>query len=226
LIKLDRQIAISDIHGCARTFEKLLFEVVELKRTDTLYLLGDYINKGPDSKGVIDQIFLLEKEGYEVYCLRGNHEQYLLDALYESEKENEFLSRGGIETLQSFRAGYVSDLPAKYIEFFENLGYFFELEDYMLVHAGFDFSKKDIYMDKSAMLNIRAMQVDTSKIDGRKIIHGHVPTPLSVIEQSLDFKYHHISIDSGCVYQHIHALYHLVALDIDSRKLYIQKNVD
>ncbi len=224
--RLDRQIAISDIHGCAKTFHELLFDVVDLQLTDTLYLLGDYINKGPDSKGVIDQIFSLENRGYEVYCLRGNHEQYLLDALTNPEKEFDFLSRGGVETLQSFHVGYTGDLPKNYIEFFENLGYYIELENYMLVHAGFDFENEDLFVDEDAMLNIRAMRVDRDLIGGRNIIHGHVPLPVTEIEKSLDFKNHHISIDAGCVYQHIHALNHLVALDIQTRNLYIQKNID
>ncbi len=221
-----RHIAISDIHGCARTFEKLLFEVVALQSSDTLYLLGDYINKGPDSKGVIDIIFSLENQGFEVFCLRGNHEQYLIEGLNDPEKEIEFLSRGGIETLQSFGVDTIKGIPEKYLEFILNLGFYIDLEDYLLIHAGLDFKQKDLFQDEFAMLNTRVMKVDPSRIDGRQIIHGHVPTPLAAIETSLDFKYHHISIDAGCVYRHIHALNHLIALDINVRKLYIQKNIE
>ena len=67
--KLARQIAISDIHGCARTFKKLVLEKVVLDKQDTLFLLGDYINKGPDSKGVLDFIFELKNSGFNVQCL-------------------------------------------------------------------------------------------------------------------------------------------------------------
>lgn len=223
---MDRQIAISDIHGCARTFEKLLFDVVALQPTDTLFLLGDYINKGSDAKGVIDLIFSLEKKGFDVYCLRGNHEQYLLDGLEDPDKEIDFLSRGGIETLHSFRIDKIKDLPELYLEFILNLGFYIELKDYILVHAGFDFKHQDLFKNELAMLNTRVMEVDPERISGRKIIHGHVPTPLTSIRESLCFHNHHISIDAGCVYQHIHALNHLVALDIGQRKLHIQKNID
>lgn len=223
---MDRLIAISDIHGCARTFEKLIFDVVDLQLSDTLFLLGDYINKGPDSKGVIDIIFQLERDGFEVFSLKGNHEQYLIDAYQDGSKESDFLSRGGFETLASFQIESVEDMPSEYLDFLFNLGYYFVLEDYFLVHAGFNFSKESLFQDKEAMLNIRVMQIDTKRINGRKIIHGHVPTPLTSIEKSLDFKNQHISIDAGCVYRHIHALNHLVALDMHERKLYIQDNID
>ena len=69
-----RRFAISDIHGCARTFEALL-DRIAFTSQDELYLLGDYIDRGGDSKGVLDLIFRFQKEGYAVQCLLGNHEQ-------------------------------------------------------------------------------------------------------------------------------------------------------
>jgi len=60
LKKLARHFAISDIHGCVKTFKKLVIDIINLSKEDKLYLLGDYINKGPDSKGVIDFIFTLQ----------------------------------------------------------------------------------------------------------------------------------------------------------------------
>ena len=62
------------------------------------------------------------------------------------------------------------------------------------------------------------MDVDLGKTGNKRIIHGHVPTAYQDIESSLDFKDHHISIDAGCVYHHIHALNHLVALENPIRK--------
>ena len=69
--------AISDIHGCIATFKTLL-DKIKFSKEDELYLLGDYIDRGPDSKGVIDHIWYLQKSGYQVHCLRGNHENMLL----------------------------------------------------------------------------------------------------------------------------------------------------
>jgi serine/threonine protein phosphatase 1 len=204
----------------------LLFDVVEFQPTDTLFLLGDYINKGPDSRAVLNQIIQLMAEGFNVHCLRGNHEQYLLDCLADPYNESQFLSKGGIETLESFGVDAAKEIPAEYLEFISKLDYYIELPDFLLVHAGFNFEQENIFESKHDMLTIRKMTVDPARIKGRNIIHGHVPTPIVDIAKSLEFPDNHISIDGGCVYHHIHALSHLVALDIQERKLYIQRNID
>ena len=203
-----------------------MLEVLHLSQEDTLFLLGDYINKGPGSKEVIDFIFQLRDEGYKVKCLRGNHEQYLIDAFNFFGDEIPFFHRGGKETLESFGVDSVKEIPAQYIKFIQALPFYFELEKYILIHAGLDFDLEDPYKDNLSMLNIRKMNVDLEKTGGRKIIHGHVPTSYQEIEKSLELQGDHISIDGGCVYHHIHALNHLVALEIQSEKLYIQINID
>ena len=223
---MDRQFAISDIHGCVKTFKNLVLNVLDLTKQDELYLLGDYINKGPDSKGVIDFIIELQVKGYRVHCLRGNHEQYLLDGLIYSWEEIAFLGRGGLKTLDSFNAKSVRDIPSNYIDFIKALPYYIELDNYLLIHAGLNFDLEDPYKDDYSMLNIRKMDVDLSKTGNKPIIHGHVPTAYQEIENSLNLQKNHICIDAGCVYHHIHALNHLVALDIQNRKLYIQRNID
>ena len=221
-----RQIAISDIHGCARTFKKLVLEKVVLDKQDTLFLLGDYINKGPDSKGVLDFIFELKNSGFNVQCLRGNHEQYLIDGLQYSWEEIAFLSRGGKETLESFDAKSIRDIPEKYLDFIRALPYYVELQDYLLIHAGLNFDLADPYKDDFSMLNIRNMDVDLTKTGGKRIIHGHVPMSYAQIEQDISNKNDHICLDAGCVYHEIKTLKHLVALDINSDKLYIQVNIE
>jgi serine/threonine protein phosphatase 1 len=223
---LARQFAISDIHGCARTFSTLVLEVIKLSKEDTLYLLGDYINKGPDSKGVIDFIFELQNSGYKVKCLRGNHEQYLIDGLNYSWEEIAFRNRGGRETLQSFGVDSIHDIPEKYLNFIKSLLYYIEIENYLLIHAGLNFDLDDPYKDDFSMLNIRKMEVDLKKTGNKKIIHGHVPISYLEIEKTLTFPGNHISIDGGCVYAHIHSLSHLVALEIQSGLLHLQKNIE
>jgi len=223
---LGRQFAISDIHGCAKTFRQLVVNKLQLNKDDTLYLLGDYLNKGPDSKGVFDFIFTLKKENFNVKCLRGNHEQYLIEGLKYPWEEIEFLNRGGFETLDSFGVKTIHDIPQQYLDFIFGLSFYIEIEHYLLIHAGLNFDLEDPYKDDYSMLNIRKMEVDLNKTGGRNIIHGHVPTAYPEIEKSLNFRNHHISIDAGCVYHHIHALNHLAALEIQSNKLYIQQNID
>lgn len=221
-----RQFAISDIHGCAKTFRKLVLEVIHLSKEDTLYLLGDYINKGPDSKSVIDFIFELQHSGYRLKCLRGNHEQYLIEGLKYSWEEIAFVNRGGRQTLQSFGVNSVFQIPSRYVKFIQSLPYYFEIENYLLIHAGLNFDLDDPFKDDYAMLNIRNMEVDLKKTGNKKIIHGHVPQSYLDIENEAGFSENHISIDGGCVYSHIHALNHLVALEIQSGKLYLQLNID
>jgi len=223
---LGRRIAISDIHGCAKTFKKLTHEVLALSDEDTLYLLGDYINKGPDSRGVLDLIFEYRKSGLRLHCLRGNHEQYLIDALNDPGKEMTFLSRGGVETLSSFGVRTILDIPKIYLDFITDLPLFLYLDNYLMIHAGLNFELEDPFSDEFSMLNIRKMTVFPERIGNRIIIHGHVPATIPEINASLSLQQQHVSIDGGCVYKHIHSLNNLVALDIDSKKLYIQENID
>lgn len=233
MIKLAKQFAISDIHGCVKTFRKLVLDVIHLSKEDTLYLLGDYINKGPDSKGVIDFIFELREAGYKLKCLRGNHEQYLIDGLKYSWEEIAFLNRGGRETLQSFGVKNVHEIHEKYLNFIRSLSFFIEIEKYLLIHAGLNFDLEDPYKDEFSMLNIRDMEFDPERIGGKKMIHGHVPVAYQEIKKAL--KIHgspagghenHISIDGGCVYHHIPKLNYLVAVELQSEKLYVQKNIE
>ena len=68
-----RRWIIPDIHGCAKTVKVLLENMLKVTKHDQLYFLGDYIDRGPDSKGVIDYLMWLQKEEYEVHFIKGNH---------------------------------------------------------------------------------------------------------------------------------------------------------
>ena len=74
-----KRYVISDIHGCYNTFKRLVEEVIGLTKSDWLFLLGDYIDRGPSSKDVLDYILDLKESGYSLFPLRGNHEDDLLD---------------------------------------------------------------------------------------------------------------------------------------------------
>src|SRR5690348_12378540 len=111
-----RTLAIGDIHGCARTFRRLL-EKVELDRADTLYLLGDLIDRGPDSKGVIEMILKLLEDGFDIRPIRGNHEELMLLAIRSGVFEDllDWLENGGGSTLMSYGVDYPSDIPMEHI---------------------------------------------------------------------------------------------------------------
>ncbi|HRK26200.1 MAG TPA: metallophosphoesterase family protein [Chitinophagales bacterium] len=223
--------AISDIHGCCRTFEKMLFETLNLQKTDVLYLLGDYIDRGPDSKGVLDLIMRLQEEGYEVHCLLGNHEaMMLIDQKEERQNyESNWYHQGGLRTLQSFGVSHVSEIPANYIDFMENLHLTIKLDDYWLVHAGFNFRKPNFWEDMYALIWIRNWHKDIKPelLEGRMIIHGHTPMPAAAIlsaaaRQPLSV----LDIDAGCVYAEIEGYGYLCAMNLDTRELIFEANID
>lgn len=218
-----RRFAISDIHGCLATF-KILLEKIAFVKEDVLYLLGDYVDRGPDSKGVIDYIWQLQEEGYEVNCLMGNHEKMLLDAANGGSKH----FHGLIETVESFHLLYASDIPKSYLNWMRDLAYHFELEDYILVHAGLQFSGHPLE-NKEAMIWIRDWysSIDKEWLDGRIVVHGHTPINKSSIEDNLKSlkKTPAIDIDAGCVFEY-KGYGHLCALNLDDLSVTFQERVD
>ena len=137
--------AITDIHGCCQTFINMVEKELQITKEDELFLLGDYIDRGKDSKGVFDYIMHLQSENFKIQCLMGTHEDMLIEAFHNPLALSSWLRNGGIETLKSFDAKEVTDIPQKYIDFIKNLKLYIELDDYWLVHAGFNFNKSDIF---------------------------------------------------------------------------------
>ena len=217
---------ISDIHGCNETFRSAL-KSVALKKTDKLILLGDLIDRGPDTKGVLDYCFQLKDQGIKLILLKGNHEQMMLDALSSSKAESLWLRSGGKETLKSFGLTSVNQVDTKYFHFIREMGYYVELEDFILVHAGLNFSKKDPFEDKEAMLWARYSEVVQEKIDNKILVHGHTPYELSIIiNQNLSYEYD-ICVDAGCVFAGMkQGMGHLVALELTEKKFYHQANIE
>lgn len=225
---MSRKFVITDIHGCAATFRKLVKEKIRLSRGDELYLLGDYIDRGSDSKGVLDFIFELEEQGYAIHCLRGNHEEFLLYSLKDPGEFEHWKTRnGGNTTLKSFGVEQPRDIPDKYLRFINQLPYFFEVDNFLLVHAGFNFDSVNPFEDKQAMLMIRNFRIDLDFLKGRKIIHGHTPTQLSQIIANIENPDAiAVNLDAGCVYDGIPGLNCLVALELQDWKLYVEECVD
>lgn len=221
-----RDIAISDIHGCYKTFREILEEKVQFTKTDTLYLLGDYIDRGPDSKAVIDYILQLQNDGYAVNCLRGNHEQMLLDAFKSEYDSYLFLKNGGKQTLESYNCTKIEALQNhQHMDFFKNLKYFIELDDYYLVHAGFNFRKKNPFLDTDGMLWSRNWyrRIDSSLLNGKVIVHGHTPQTIRNIKamaHNMSIN-QYMNIDAGCYYHK-----KMCALDLTNQKLYFQDCLD
>lgn len=112
-----RTLAIGDIHGCAGALDALLDEV-KLQPDDTLVTLGDYVGRGPDSRGVLDRLLALRGR-CRLVCLRGNHDQMMLDARRDPRARAEWLQVGGAETLDSY-GGSLAAVPAAHWDFLKS----------------------------------------------------------------------------------------------------------
>lgn len=223
-----RRFAATDIHGCLHTFRYLVEQELRLRPDDSLYLLGDYVNKGPDSCGVLDYIMQMQATGYQLHCLRGNHEQELLDTvhgtpnantMWKSEPEREMV-------LASFGVAQPADIPTQYMAWMAALPFELELPDFVLVHAGYNFALPPTEMrrDTQSMLYTKSFVFDPSRLGGKRLLHGHVPTPVAEVKQNVAAKAGAIGLDTGCVYRHNSELSHLGALNLDSWELHLVKN--
>ena len=137
---MQRYFAIGDIHGCLDKLRKLLGLIDVDWENDTVVFMGDYIDRGPDSKRVVDYVLELRKKHEQVVCLKGNHEWMFLNYL-DHREEHIYLTNGGRDTLQSY--GISPDeqdrrakLPPMHLQFFETLLPCYETENYVFAHAG------------------------------------------------------------------------------------------
>lgn len=215
---------IPDIHGCARTFEALL-DQVGLTYSDQLFLLGDYINKGPDSRGVVDTILRLRDQHFSVFALRGNHEQMLLDLHEQARYGNARLNISRLHRYHGLVNRNMRILP-HYITFFEQLPFYFDLGDFMLVHAGFDFAHPRPFQNTKAMLWASYFDPSDAPELHRRIVHGHNPNYLPFIQDALVQRSAVIPLDNGCVYRNKHHMGNLLCLNLDSMELILQKNAE
>ncbi|QDV63420.1 metallophosphoesterase family protein [Crateriforma conspicua] len=132
-----RLIAIGDIHGCTVALENLLRHV-QPDPDDLVVALGDYVDRGPDSRGVIDRLIQLGGQT-QLVCLMGNHEEMMLEVVRGEAPHHEWLKHGGIETLDSYGFdGDLNFLPPEHQNFLDNLGDFFETDAFFFTHAAYD----------------------------------------------------------------------------------------
>ena len=97
-----RRLVIGDVHGCRETLKGLLEKKMKISREDRLFFLGDYIDRGPDSKGVLDYLIDLKENGYSTVFIRGNHEEMLIESLSSDTYFHPWIYNGGGATLTSF----------------------------------------------------------------------------------------------------------------------------
>lgn len=217
--------AIADIHGGNKTFRALV-NTLQLRHSDRLYLLGDYIDRGPDSKGVLDTILSLMDSGHDVRPLRGNHDDMLLRSFtgQHDEWSRYWQSLWGNETLKSFGVDSVSKLNSRYITLLDALPYCREDGRFYLVHAGLDMTKNEP-LTQTPALQMLWGDVAIEQSSERIVISGHHIRSVSQIKQSLAS--HHVQLDNGAFTQDLTGNFgNLVALNLDTMELTFQTWLD
>ena len=99
---MSRRIVIGDIHGCLKTLQELLDKKIQVGLRDQLYFVGDYIDRGPDSRGVLDYLIGMKREGFKMVFIRGNHEEMLIESFSSETFFHPWIYNGGGKTLESF----------------------------------------------------------------------------------------------------------------------------
>lgn len=210
-----RVYAVGDIHGCLDLLERLLAQIAEDEAgrppAETLLIfLGDLVDRGPDSRGVVERLLALQRSGTPARFLRGNHEEVFVRAASGDSKATRFLVRiGGKETILSYG---ISDeeyreldfaalsralqqrVPREHVDFLSGFERWIELGDYLFVHAGIRPGVAVEEQCDSDLCWIRDDFLRHRESFGKMVVHGHSITDHAEIRSN------RIGIDTGAFY--------------------------
>jgi serine/threonine protein phosphatase 1 len=189
---MPRTIAIGDIHGCSDALASIL-RAIDPKHDDTLVCLGDYVDRGMDSKGVLDMLIELSKLCRLVSIL-GNHDEMMLKARQSRSAFREWLEFGGIATLDSYGAsGQIDLVSADHFLFLQSCRSWFETDAHFFVHANYD---PELPLDQQDARTLRWLSLRDSvpgpHRSGKVAVLGHTPQP-DILNLG-----HLICLDTGC----------------------------
>ncbi len=196
-----RLFAIGDIHGCPDELAALL-KAIAPGAGDTLVFIGDYIDRGPSARDVLDQVLDLERGPAECVFLKGNHEDMMLSFLGLPGNYGEsFLFNGGVATLESYGIGEpelphaIERIPPAHLDFMSRLAVSYLRPPYLFVHAGIMPTRQLEEQQTEDMLWIRQEFIfNPHRIDAT-VVFGH--TPMRGVMIDLPYK---LGIDTGLVY--------------------------
>lgn len=212
-----RLFAVGDVHGCAARLDTLLARLPLDPERDTLVFLGDYIDRGPDSRGVLDTLCRLRREGVSLVGLLGNHEYLLLE--YGRDQDPTLLpylcANGMEQTLASYGAANqrgladLSFMPEEHRRFLHSLLPYWETEDFLFVHAGLRPGLPVAEQDLAILCEGRGEFLRNEPGLDRRVVFGHTPflTPLLTPGK--------IGIDTGAVYGNL-----LTAVELPAVRFY------
>lgn len=222
-MRSNKIIAIGDIHGCSESLKELLKKLNSYTGS-TFVFIGDYIDRGPDSKGVLDFLMAFQKTETCIF-LRGNHEEMMLQAAIEGDHRMWTLN-GGDQTLRSFKFDKWPEdfLNSPYFEFLSETLMYFNTDDFMFVHAGmnphvsirtnFEWDNVDNFLWERS--HVKETEIEWEK----PVVFGHTPVA-KPIDEPLK-----IGIDTGCCYAHHRDYGVLTAVVLPDRIFIQQPNID
>ncbi len=191
---MPRTIAIGDIHGCLASLDTLL-DAIQPTADDTIVTVGDYVDRGPDSKGVIERLIELQQRTNLVPLL-GNHEEMMLAVLDQKMEPYGWLGHGGVQTMDSY--GFTGDLaviPESHRTFLNECRDYFESENHFVVHANYDPSLPFAEQPPDLLRWIKLTELmPPPHISGKRAIVGHTHDRRGEIVQFP----HLVCIDTYC----------------------------
>lgn len=191
--------AVGDIHGSLRKLRGLTARCREHAGGEpiTFVFLGDYIDRGPESAGVIAYLIEMQSSPRErCIALKGNHEDFALGVLEGTTDANDWLSQGGAETLRSYSIASARDLPREHLEWIRALPLSYDDGRRFFVHAGIDPSRPFDAQDDYDLLWIREPFLSSRRNFRRLVVHGH--TPLATAAP--DLRDNRLNLDTGAVF--------------------------
>jgi serine/threonine protein phosphatase 1 len=204
--------AIGDVHGCDEELRALI-QKLPLNRDSLVVFLGDYIDRGPNSRGVVDTILEL-KQYCRVICLLGNHELMLREFLDGSDARRmaRFIYNGGGATLASYSDDDgVFSIPEEHLAFYEELAHYHVEGEHCFVHAGLpvDVEELDMELHGEDLVWMRLRPGVPEPTYSKIVVHGHTPRP------QVEILPHRINLDTSCVYGHS-----LTAMELHSHRMW------
>ncbi len=186
--------AIGDIHGCMDKLRRLVKRCQSDAGDQIKFVfLGDYIDRGPDSRAVVEYVIELQSRMTQVVCLLGNHEGLALAALHGSLDEAQWLFNGGGATLRSYGITAAAEMPDEHIAWMKSLPTHHDDGRRFFVHAGVNPSRPLDAQDANDLIWIREPFLSDNKNYGRLIVHGHTPV------RAVEVRPNRLNIDTAAV---------------------------
>lgn len=189
-----RLVAVGDIHGCSTALNRLI-EAIRPTEQDTAVILGDFIDRGPDSRGVIETLICLQ-EKCRLIVLLGNHEEMMLAARQSRSDFVYWMKFGGQEMLDSYGPFSTwDDLPPDHWALIRSCQDFYDAADFLFVHANYD---SRVPPNRQSGTRLRWEHLDPAEAQphcsGKTVIVGHTPQKNGLI---LDLGFV-VCIDTAC----------------------------